>query len=284
MTPQSDDLTLRYAGPAIHDGRMDAYEAAGCIMGFADFLGVSAKTLFGQDARLRTDVHAFRRGSFAVDFAVNVGAIASIFGASSPKDLFELAKSALELWKFLRGRPPTAVAPVEQGKISIRNNYGEVNIFQAETLSLVANADAAAAATRFVRTPLTRGIESMTLEYDGEAIATATEEDAPYIGVVVPLETLTDNTIRVWVMLESPVFRRDNKWRFSDGQDRFHAAIVDEDFLARVERHEVMFGKDDSLLVDLRLRQSGGPDGFKTEREIVKVHEHRHAPTQMRIG
>src|SRR6185312_2354232 len=73
-----DSLILRYAGPDVDDGRMDAYDAAASIMGFADFLGVATKASYGPNARIQTEVHAFRQGSFAIEFAVHLGAIATI--------------------------------------------------------------------------------------------------------------------------------------------------------------------------------------------------------------
>jgi len=64
MAGMKDTLTLRYSGPLVDEGRMDAYETAACIMAFADFLGVAAQAAHGPQARIKTEVRAFSHGSF----------------------------------------------------------------------------------------------------------------------------------------------------------------------------------------------------------------------------
>lgn len=276
-------LTLRYSGPAVDAGRMDAYEAAGNIVGFADYFGVATRALYGPQAKLSTEVRAFRSGSFAIEFAVHLGAIATLLSATNARELVELAKAALELWKFLKGREPAQIIRGDGDTVAIKNVQGDVTVVHVNTLNVVANPDAAKAAARFVRAPLSKGVNTVALEYEGRVIEEIDQASGSYIGALVPLEMLTENMVRVWLTLESPDFRKDNKWELSDGQQTFYAAIDDETFLARIERHEVLFGKDDALLVDLLIRQSGTPGAIKTERRIVRVHDLRHAPTQGRL-
>ena len=93
-------------------------------------------------------------------------------------------------------------------------------------------------------------------------------------------ETITDTVVRMGLMLEAPVFKDGNKWRFSDGQQSFHADIEDGEFLARVNAGE-RFGKGDVLMADVRISQQQSGMKISAERSLVKVHEHKISPMQL---
>ncbi len=281
MGGMKDTITLRYAGPSVDDGRMDAYETAACIMAFADYLGTVAQAAHGPQARLKTEVKAFARGSFAVEFALSfAGIMATLFtGVASPKDIFDLVKGSFDAWKHLDGHDPKKIVS-QDNQVQITNHKGQVNYYRAEVINIISAPEGAAAVGRFVRKAVASGIESVSIEHDGVPIAGADAEEAAAFGLLVAQETLTENTVRQWLMLESPTFKKGNQWKFSDGSAAFHAPIEDVDFLAKVARRDALFGQDDALLVDLQIRQSGQPGALKLERAILKVHDHRHAPKQ----
>lgn len=278
-----DLLTLKYSGLAVDAGRMDAYEAAGNIVAFADFIGVVARAAYGENAKLKTEIKAFEHGSFAVQFALDFGGILAtlLTGIGTPKDMYELVNQSFSAWKHLHGADPAEVAVVDGDKISIKNNSGQVSVYRAEVINIITSPEAAAAASRFVRKPLDGDVESVIIQQDDTEIASASKADAPYIGFLAARETLTENTLRMWLMLESPTFKGGNKWKFSDDRSSFWAPVEDQDFLSRVARRETLFGQDDALLVDIQIRQSGQPPNtIKTDRVILKVVDHRHAPKQ----
>jgi hypothetical protein len=281
MGEMKDTLTLRYSGPAVNEGRMDAYETAACIMAFADYLGVVAQAAHGPQARIKTEVKAFSHGSFAVEFALSfAGILATLFtGVASPKDIYDLVRGSFDAWKHLDGKDPQKIT-VTNGKAEIINHLGHGAIYRAEVINIISAPEGAAAVGRFVRRAVANGIESVSIERTGEAIAECDEAHARGFGLLVAQETLTENTVRQWLMLESPTFKKGNQWRFSDGATAFHAPIEDTDFLSRVARREALFGQDDALLVDLQIRQSGQPGALKMERTVLKVHDHKHAPKQ----
>lgn len=277
-----DTLKLRYSGPSVDDGRMDAYDTAACIMAFADFLGVVAQAAHGPQARLKTEIKAFSHGSFAVEFALNfTGIAATLFsGVTTPKDIYDLVRGSFDAWKHLHGEDPQKIINQNNGRVQVTNNLGQIAYYRAEVINIISSPDGAAAAGKFVRKAVTGGIESVSIESDGETIASASSAESASFGLLVARETLTENTVRQWLMLESPTFKKGNQWKFSDGSNPFYAPIEDADFISRVARREVLFGQDDALLVDLQIRQSGQPGSLKIERVVLKVHEQQHAPKQ----
>lgn len=270
-------ITLKYSGPAADSGQLDAYETAGNIIAFSDFLSVLAKTAYGQNVKLKTEVRAFEKGSFAVSFALDLGGImASLFsGIASPKDLYELAKHSFQAWKHLQGEDPKSVTHIDDQHVEVVNNSGVAATFRADTINIVMNQDAVTATSRFVKKALESNLDRVSIEHDGEFITDASSDEAPFFSHLVSGEVLTENVIRSFLSLESAVFKDGNKWKFWDGQSAFHAAIEDKDFLARVESGEERFGKGDVLVVEMRIVQSSSAGSFKTERSVLKVIEHR---------
>lgn len=282
MLIMKDTLKLRYSGPDVNEGRMDAYETAACIMAFADYMGVVAQAAHGSQARLKTEIQAFSHGSFSVEFALNfAGIMATLFnGVITPKDMYDLVKQSFDAWKHLGGAEPKSITTNEDGRIEVVNNHGQIAYYRAEVINIISSPEGAAAAARFVRKAVSGGIEAVSIEHSGNEIASATAAEAAAFGLLVAKETLTENTVRQWLMLESPTFKQGNQWKFSDGSTSFYAPIEDDDFRARVAQREVLFGQDDALLVDLQIRQSGQPGALKVERVVLKVHDQRHAPRQ----
>jgi hypothetical protein len=77
-------------------------------------------------------------------------------------------------------------------------------------------------------------------------------------------------------------FTEGNKWRFSDGETTFYAAIEDVQFVARVDLGTERFAKNDMLRVRLRTRQTRGTDGdLHTERTVLQVLEHISGGVQL---
>jgi len=272
-------LPLIYVGPAVDAGEMDAYEAGASIMAFGDFLGTVSRAAYGDKVKVRTNVQGVRPGSFEIDFSIHAVGIAAtlLSGGAGPKDLLDLLKQSLELWKFLRGEQPNRFQ-VEGDKLIVENNYGTINYFRADVGKVVTDEKAGDAVGRFIRRNLeSGGVELVVLKTDKETetLAEVKKEDAGSF-VPIPLSVpFTRSVIPMGLVFESAVFKEGNMWRFFDGQNSFAAAIDDLEFLARVDSGVERFGKGDILVVDLEITQSRTLSALKTERRIKKVVDHR---------
>lgn len=97
-------------------------------------------------------------------------------------------------------------------------------------------------------------------------------------------ESLSRNLLKNQVLIiESAVFKDGNQWRFSDGSMSFSAAIMDENFIRRVDAGE-RFGKGDHLVVDLVVEQIRTGTKISTRREIQTVREHKDRNLQLVLG
>jgi hypothetical protein len=137
---------------------------------------------------------------------------------------------------------------------------------------------------RFVKQALSApGVDRVELATGHMEISSVTQEESRYFVPVASSETVTDVVVRMSLMVEAPVFKDGNKWRFSDGQQSFFADLDDREFLHRVNAGE-RFGKGDILSADVRINQQQSGLKLSAERTIVRVYEHRMASYQMPLG
>lgn len=159
--------------------------------------------------------------------------------------------------------------------MNIENNNGQIIQVKTESFKLVMNEKASESAGQFIRKTLqANGIDSLEIGSDSKIIANVKQSEAGYFQTVIPSEPITDITITISLIIEAPVFKDGNKWRFSDGQNSFYADILDTDFLASVDEGEQL-GKGDLLRVDLRIKQEQAGTKISAERFVEKVHEHK---------
>lgn len=274
-------LELRYAGPAVEGGTMDVYQVSANMIAFSDFVLVTAKALYGDQVQARAQVSGFGRGSFATDIVFNIiGPAATVLGAVSPKDILNIIKDALDLYKFLKGEPPKSTERGADQMIHVVNNSGSVTTVRIESLTVVMNEKAGEAAQKFIADPLIgEGIDSVKLSAEGKQLGAVERSEASYFHPIEAEEPIADTTYQIGLAIEGPEFRGDTKWRFYDGNTSFLAAVLDRQFLAQVEAGET-FAKGDVLIVDLRVCQFRKGVRLSIEREVITVHKHLRRPEQ----
>lgn len=278
-------LSLRYRGPAVEAGQMDVYEAAANMIAFSDFMVASAKEVYGESASAQANVAGYGKGSFVTDLVINVlGPVTSIFSTFTPEQFIALLNNAFELWKFLKGEPAKSITVSDKGQYAeVINNNGQITQIQIDALKIVFNDKAVQAVGQFIKDSLSRdGIDSVEIADKENIIGQVNQRESGYFVTVSPEEKITDNEIEMALVIEAPVFKEDNKWRFSDGQNSFHADIEDREFLSRVDSGE-RFGKGDILIVKLRITQVRTGMKISAQRSIVKVVEHRHGQEQKNL-
>lgn len=279
-------MGLRYVGPAVEAGSMDVYEASANMIAFSEFVVVAAKSHFGAETEIKAEVRGFARGSFETNLVFQVmGAAATIFSTVSISDLWKTISSAIELWKFLKGEPAKEILHADNNEgVIVTNNNGQVIQISTQSLMVVMSEKGSQAVGQFVKRALENpGIDNVSITGKSAIpIAEISQAQGQYFVPVVPQDTVTDVTIPMTLIIEAPVFKEDNKWRFFDGQQSFYAAIEDHEFIARVNAGE-RFGKGDILQADVRICQQQSGMKLTAERAIVRVREHKTGPKQLSL-
>jgi len=108
------------------------------------------------------------------------------------------------------------------------------------------------------------------------------QDESQWFKDVAPESLLDDFELTQALMIEAPVFKDGNKWRFSDVSGSFYASIKDDLFLSKVD-HGKRFAKGDILRVKMRVYQSQKGDKIVGEKEIIEVIEHKERSYQQTI-
>ncbi len=276
-----DLLTLEYHGSISEMGRMNSYDVASYIIAFSDFLGVISRTACGEKIELKTDIQGFHKDSFDIDFFFQItGIAATIFSITplSAKEIIDLVRDSIKAWIHLHGEPPKSISPVpeKQNIMQIENQNGQISYYNADVINVITDIKAGIAVEQFIKKPLQSGSSYLRINSKSyQEVAQIKEKDALSF-IPIDIEShLSENTVTMNLLIESPTFKEGNKWKFFDGQNSFYADILDEEFLEKVNKGAERFGKGDTLIAEVKLVQTGGFAGsLKMERTIIKVFQH----------
>ncbi|MDI9333096.1 MAG: hypothetical protein QM533_01840 [Cytophagales bacterium] len=298
---ESIHFSIKYDGPALANHQMDLRELAPALIALSNLLEEANKTAFADASEVRVHVQGnFKGGSFGVDLIAIQGItqqIVSIFSgaeATATANLFAIlsglgllgAGGLIGVIKWLKGRKPSMIRTEGDKAIFELRLSESIETFETDLVTgkLYQNRIVRQALAKVLR-PLEReGVDIFATGRDGKTEVVVEKADVASFEMAASEADVVSDTLSSGVLLqiESPVFKDDNKWRFSDGAASFFAEVADKQFLKRVNAGEERFGKGDVLLVDLRRIQTITDNGLKLEYIIAKVNEHR-APLQIRL-
>lgn len=285
----NETLSLEYKGESADIGRMNSYQAAKSIIAFSDYLSVIAKNFYGEKIELTTEIQGIRGESFDIDFYLAIGsyAVSSVSFISSPlgfKEYFDFIKETIKTWVHLKGLPPKNIEPQVDNSVKIENHDGQVINVTNSTINIIADSKAGKAVEDFICKPLQSGVGALSIKSPKLNEETRIEKNqAEYFKQIGIESPLTASEVKMGLQIETPTFKEGNKWRFYDGQNSFWADILDENFLNRVNLGIERFGKGDTLLVNLLIKQSSILGNLNIERSVVEVLDHQIPPQQAKL-
>lgn len=298
--PDMSLFRVTYDGPSLAESAMDVRELSPALIAVADLLESANRSLNEQRASVKVRVHgSFKTGCFGIDFSVvqGIGAqIAELFaspGASTIANAAQIlgaagfitwngGKGLIAVLKWLRGRPIVKVIETERGaEIHVSDEQIEI---EREVLALLRDYDTRQALEAVVK-PLTRdGIDVVCFGLEKEIADSIHKSEAPWFAVpTLDEERLEETEYEATLQIARIEFNEDNKWRFTDGEATFYAAIIDDEFLNRINKNEEAFTKGDIIKAHVRKRQRRVGENLKPEYCILRVIEHRSGHRQIRL-
>ncbi|MGH3188662.1 MAG: hypothetical protein ACRDPY_21495 [Streptosporangiaceae bacterium] len=288
-------MSLQYEGPAVDAGTMDVRALAPALIATADAVREAHALLEISGPAPRVEVRATRPGSFIVDLLIAEGAdnlyqraLAIFTSAPVTADaglmtLIATVVGSVNIVKRIRNRK---ISRTEQSPndvtVIILEDGTRIEVPTTGALRLVVDADFRRS-LRLMVEPLSgdKGVTRLTLR-DGDQAETVTGDDLPAFDVPPAREEdLGETDTTVVLRPVNVAFTEGNKWRFSDGDATFFAAIEDLNFLTAVNLGTERFAKNDMLRVQLRTRQTRDESGLHVERGIVRVIQHISGTVQL---
>lgn len=290
-----------YDGPALAGSTIDVRDLAPALLAFGDAIEQANMTLNDGRTSIALRVNAsFKSGCFGIDFAVVqslANQVAGLFKDPAVVAAKEVAEQigfvygkgaaatlgVIGLVKWLRNRKINKVVLLDNGRARIEVDGDRLETEQ-RTIALLRNFKLRQALEAAIARPLEKeGFESVAISHEPEQgfVVITKAERGYFIAPPPDTEELGDQIATANLQLVSVAFKGDNKWRFYDGTTQFHAAIVDERFVHRVQIGEENFASGDILTVSLRKRQWLEGDVMKAEYEVLEVLKHRRGMAQI---
>ena len=300
--PDSAAFVVSFNGPGVDAGRIDVRDLAPALLSLARLIDAANIVVYGERQPIKIEAKAIAVGSFEIVLeAVTSGwdtltHLLDGSSASHAKLLLEwlgilgvpiptATAGLVGLYRWLGGNKPTRIARAESGQFLIEID-GRAIVVPLEVMRLYQDIAVNRAFSELLTS--VEGDQVKTIEFRPEGAPksspslTLTGEDRAPFSLEEPAPTVVvDDTRRIAFSIRSLAFQEGNKWRLFDGQNTITATIEDREFINRVNANLVRFAKGDILICEVRTVQSQGRDGLKTEHVVLKVIEHKPAPTQM---
>lgn len=294
------EFSVSYDGPALETGRMAVRDLAPALLALGDLFADASLLVYPNRAPVALNIKANERGSFVVQLIVEAHRswddLIDMFGGSTASALANLeaiiiggggsAIGLIALIKRLKGRRIVKQEPAEPGQIALTLDDDTTFRVSASALSMYGSVEIRKR-VRQVVVPLSReGIESLRFKADVPTVEIDKGDvDAFELPDAEESEVLLDQEREMVVEIVAVAFVESNKWRFSDGQQTFYAAVEDEAYLRRIDSCAEAFRKGDMLRCRMRIVQTRRlDDGLHTEYLVIKVIEHIPRQTQLTLG
>lgn len=277
-------LSVKYRGPDVERGRMNALDLGPAIFGVGQMVGGASRTLFNDDTRVRAEVQAdFPRASFGIEFFA-VAAVRDLLASITLEQLAAVAtilgfggvgavQGVLKLLRWQRGRKIDSVEQIGD-RYTIKIQDDSVNITINEYKVFV-NPEVRQGFKALVQPLESEGVTEVAVKAENEPEERITREERDIIAAApLPEEEVSVDRSTAILEIIGLSFRQGNKWRFSQGGGTFYADILDEDFLRQVSTHRELFGSGDALRVELEIRTTRSGTDLRFDYTVLHVIEH----------
>lgn len=302
------NLTIAFDGPALDQGRMDVRDLAPALLALGRAIEASSHALNGSDHPVKIEAIATKVGSFEINIDVVLPLWETLRGLLTSSDVDGALKlieiigfigtagggGLIWLLRQLKGRSISSVSNEKEGYVKVKFPGSDGNetsvVVSIQVLRLYQEKIVLKEISNLLHNLENENIEKITFisteksKIENYEPLVLTKADRIIADIVdISPEIVTDQIRTMALSIRSLAFQEGNKWRLFDGQNIITATIEDRNFLDRIDNSLERFAKGDLLICEVRTLQMQTTEGLKTEHTVLKVDEHRAAPTQLTI-
>lgn len=294
---------LKYNGPAVDAGRMDARELGPAILAVGTLLEQASVLMYGPDRKVNVEVRAdFEHGSFGIHFDVLqlVRDAYELLGVEATRTIFEvlfggvsvLSVSALLRRGWAQNESGTEITPADEEFLG-----GGASSADASMILPGTTVDTKTMRWKLLHDPEIRksfegivapveknpGINSVSVIVEEQELERIERSEAAAFRAPPDEDEtqISEDVIPAVLQIIGISFggKKSHVWKFAlpKGQP-FPAPIQDAAFLDRVRRGAIRFGMGDALKVEALVTTTRKGTELKDSWVILKVIEPLHAP------
>lgn len=275
------EFSLSYEGPALADGRMEVRDLAPSLLALGEILQEANATMYPAGPAVSLEIRAFGKGSF--DVVLNLahhaeeiaGGVIAFFNVPVHTALNNLVVEVTLVFAALRmGRRIVRRESPSPGVTRLVFEDGTTLEVPSTVVELLAK-ETVRRHAREVVNPLRRpGVERLRIKpADRDEVIVESADVTAFDAPEPDEQPLVDQETEMALSITTLSFQEKNKWRLSDGQSTFYAAIEDEDFMKRIDAGEA-FAKGDILRCRVRIQQWRTDGSLRTEYTVTRVLQH----------
>lgn len=303
---------IAYTGPVLDNGEMDVRQLAPALIAFAEFVSNAVKATGGeQSIKVMLNQDSLNKGSFDITLILNMSLLeqAKLFmdnaRTSGLDDLMAILgyianaggtvaaiSSIFELILLIGKRKITKIKKKTADTSEIYLDDGTNIIVNINTIKVYLDVECRKSIEGVIKPLENTGISSFEIRNplditDKKPISTVDKTNAELFNAPPAKEIIeevpTAQPQEMLVKLISINFEQ-GKWKVTDGTNpAIWVTITDDEFLNRVNRHELTFGKSDMLRIVYRHVQKIKNGILSSEYIVDKVLEVHPAPKQINI-
>ena len=287
------DLTLVFDGAAFENGEIDVENLGPALIALGNLIQSANEELNKKRAQVSVRVKATAAGSFEV----GIGTAKYLMDKALPlldsipvdgdqvviiASVLAIIESLIRLYKFLKGKSPERVEQKGDRHLHIHLD-GNTQVIDPRALQLFESIPVRKNTKSLVDVLLTDGIDSLRFKRAGQKAVEIFKSEVGYFDVEGPELEIKELTRPMQLQIISLSFKKDNKWRVTDGSEPFNATIEDAEFLNRIATNVELFAMGDHLQCVVRERQFQSNAGVRKEYSIIEVQQHHPATQHPRL-
>lgn len=288
-------ISLTYSGIGLSNGDFDVRSLGPALSAVYELLAEVNNKINGPNRKIKVTVQSWRIGSFNIDLnviqSVKEQAMEFLVGTSVTSTINLLALvgfaktgfdlSVIKLYRFLKGEIPNQVYKNNDSTVTIRSENGDITV-NNNVYNLYCNEIVSKNLAQIISPLKNDGIEKLEIKHDSESVETILKNEVIFFNRANSEKKELSVTVRrTKIGFKKLILPFTNTSKFKEGSFEFFAKITDKDFLSKNSNGS--FSLNDSLDVDLLIREIENGDSTTYEFEIIKVYEHIKGPVQIEM-
>lgn len=290
----STPMRLHFEGSDLDSHQMKVQELAPSLVALNKLVKTLSDNIYGNKASAQLYIKAFKPGSFGIDLLLDTSILEQVRDlltcntTSAFINAHEIIQIMLELFvlkRWLAGRKPDLIEEKidkdDEHKVKIIIKEEKL-VVDHRTYNLYFHHPEIRDDLNSVASPLaSAGVDKMQLSSTRSEFVLSRNDYQSFIADPENKDFSENILQNVALLLKSPYFEKDKKWKVLMGDQSIFVSIEDVAFMNQVLSGDETFATGDALVADIVMTQSIENNKIVTSYKVIKVIEHKNAPRQL---